>query len=334
MKFIPMLSRFAPIGLDIGSCSIKAVQCRRVGGVLWPVAQARFARTDCGSSVEEAELEVIAGVLRRQGFVGRDFVIAASHEKLKIAPLELPAKGPKVPIHRLARAEFSRLHKCDLAESEFAYWETPASARAGKATHLMALAYPHVDSNQQIGMFESAGLRIRAIDTHGSSLARACLDLVEPGKASAILEVGWSSAVLVMIRNGVVAYERRIVDLALSKVHAELERSAELPFDESLGALFDPAAQRLPVVTDVLGSYFNAIAQELTKTIAYARHQYPESMVEQIFLVGGGADLTSIDDQIQSICGVETKRVQWSASAHGVVAPAMASALGLSKFAA
>ena len=330
MKLTSPFSRYGPIGLDIGSCSVKAVQCR--GNV--PVACARFARIQAEKPVDAAELTNVAGVLRRQGFVGRDVAIVALADKLKSAPLELPAKGANVPIDRLARAEFCRLHKIDLEGSEFACWETPTALRSGKATSLISVAYPHLDAEQQIALYESAGLRVQAIDTHGSSLTRACTPFIDPAKASAILEMGWSSAVLVLVRNGRVAYERRIVDLALSKVHQDLERAMELSFEESLAALFDATPQRSPAVTELLADYFNLTSQELSKTIAYARHQYPESLVERIILTGGGAELPYVADQLGAICGIEAVRAAWSGASHAIGLSVVASAFGLSRFAA
>jgi len=326
-------SRCAPIGLDIGGCSIKAVQCRRAGRAFVPFTSARFARINNGVPIDANELTTIAAVLKRRGFVGREVVVSAWADKLKSAPLELPAKGQNVPIDRLARAEFSRLHKVDLESSEFSYWETPTAIRQGRATSLVSVAYAHADADQQTALYESAGLRISAIDTHGSSLVRACSAFVEPKRASAILDIGWTGAVLVLIRGSAVAYERRIPDLALSKIHEDLEEEMELSFQEALTALFDSSGERPPAVTELLGDYFNLIAQELTKTFSYARHQYPESPVERVILAGGGADFPDAAKQLEAHCGVETVRVAWSGANKAVEAPAMASAFGLSQFA-
>jgi Tfp pilus assembly PilM family ATPase len=334
MRFPLLFSKFGPIGLDVGGRSIKAVQCQKSGRKPMPILCARFSRINIGKPIDASELSTVAGVLRRQGFVGRDVVIAASAEKLKSAPLELPAKGPNVPIDRLARAEFSRLHKSDLDGSEFAYWETPTAVRVGRATSLMSIAYPHADAEQQIELYESAGLHVHAIDTHGSSLARACAAFIEPQKVSAILEIGWMGAVLVLIRNGVVAYERRIADLALSKIHEDLEEECELSFEEALAALFGAGTDRAATVTELLGDYFHLFGQELTKTFSYARHQYPESPVQRVILAGGGGELPDAAKQIETLCGVETVRVDWSGATQAIGLPAMTSAFGLSQFAA
>jgi Tfp pilus assembly PilM family ATPase len=328
------LSRPAPIGLDIGNCSIKAVQSRRSKGVFTPIAMARFPRLHSGKPVDVSELTTIAGVLRRQGFAGCEIVVSASADKLKSSPLELPSKGPNVPIDRLARAEFSRLHKIDLALSEFSSWEIPSAVRAGKATSLMAVAYPHSDAEQQIGVFEAAEFRVRVIDVHGSSLVRACSSLVSSGRASAILEIGWTGAVLVLVRDRVVAYERRIADLALSRVHADLEGKLRLSFDESLTAVFESAVERPAAVTELLGDYYTLVGRELSKTLSYTRQQHPESPVEQVILAGGGADLPHIAAQLETLCGVQTTRIEWPGCELVSGHSALASAYGLSQLAA
>jgi type IV pilus assembly protein PilM len=334
MRLINPFSKCSPIGLDIGACSVKAVQAQRPGRGSAPVACVRFARINKGKPIDTAELANIAAVLRRKGFSGHDIVIVAPADKLKTGPLELPAKGPNVPMDLLARAEFSRLHKADLESSEFAYWETPTAIRAGKTTSLMAVAYPHTDAEQQIALYESAGLYVAAIDTHGSSLVRACEQQLDEGKASAILEIGWGGAVLVLVRNRVVAYERRIADLALSKIHEDLEEEMELSFEEAIEALFDASDRRLPAVTEILSDYFNQLAEQLTKTFSYMRHQYPEAPVERVILAGGGAELPHVATQLEAICGIETRVAEFNAG-HGTVGtPGLTSAFGLSRFAA
>lgn len=305
------LTRSGPIGLDVGSQWVKAAQFTGIGGQARLSACAAFPRIIPGAAPTPDELGQIASILRRQGFTGRDVVIAAPGEKLQSGILELPAKAEGVPMDQLARAEFGRVHKLDMNGAELAWWELPASTRAAKGTVVMAVACPHADAEPFIASFENAGLRVGVADTPTSALARGCMPLVKGKRSFAVLEIGASAGVLVLILDGVVIYERRLAEAGISRLLTTLEEglgggreTADYAIRE-VGLTPGPerGEDRFGEARGLIARHTEAALAEVRRTLAYASHQYAGAAVEALLLCGGGA-------QIPGLCEYLAARVE------------------------
>ncbi len=226
-----LLQRFqSRAGLDIGGHSVKAVRLSPAGQGWRLSACAVFPRPRPQTVPVTEELREINDVLRRQGFDRSEFVVAAPLEMLRTGVLELPPRAPGLPIDQIARAEFARMHKCDAANLELSYWELPAAARASKTTQVMAIGLSHADADPWLDMLAAAGLWIRAVDAHTSALGRACFPLAISANAATasaitgILDLGFGAAVLALMKNGLVIYERRIAEGGLALLHQAIAR--------------------------------------------------------------------------------------------------------------
>lgn len=301
-------SRYSAIGLDVGSRRVKAVQLARGGPGRRLTACASFPRVGSEAIPSQAELRDILSILRRQGFAGRHVVIAAPGDKLRAGILELPAKAAGVPMEQIARAEFGRVHKLDVNATELAWWELPAASRAAKGTTVMAVAYPHADAEPHVGAFEAAGFRVRAVDTPTSALARGCLPLTAGKRSFGALELGAAAAVLVLVRDGVVVYERRIPDAGMDRLFTTLEtrlgagrEAADHVLREVGLSHAEPAndaADRFAAARELIAKHVDAAVAEVQRTLAYASHQYADAAVEALLLCGGGACVPGLRDYV------------------------------------
>lgn len=301
-------SRYSAIGLDVGSRMVNAVQLSRGGRDERLTACASFPRVGSEVIPASAELRDILSILRRQGFAGRDVVIAAPGDKLRSGILELPAKAAGVPMEQIARAEFGRVHKLDVNATELSWWELPASSRAAKGTTVMAVAYAHADAEPYVSAFEDAGLRVRAVDTPTSALARGCLPLTAGKRSFGALELGASAAVLVLVRDGVVVYERRIPEAGMDRLLTTLEtrlgagrEAADHVLREVGLSQPDPvagASERFSAARELIARHVDAAVAEVQRTLAYASHQYADAAVEALLLCGGGACVPGLRDYV------------------------------------
>ena len=343
-------NRHGPIGLDVGSKWVKAAQLARTATGWRLAACATFPRTGADAAAGPAELREIAAILRRQGFTGRDVVIPAPGEKLRSGILELPAKAEGVPMDQIARAEFGRVHKLDIAAAELSWWELPASSRAAKGTVVMAVAYPHADAEPHVGAFEEAGFRVRAVDTPTSALARGCMPVVQGKRAFGALDLGASAAVLVLVRDGVVIYERRIPDAGISRLTTALQgrlgaseeaanhllREVGLTGPEKTA---DAApADRFAEARDLIARHVDAAVAEVHRTLAYASHQYADAAVETLLLCGGGACVPGLREYVASQVQTEVtvaaidRAFECDDGVRRRVGPFLAAAVGLARF--
>jgi len=323
VPLIPHAS-YSPIGVEITPTTIAAAQWRsaRAGRTL--VASVRYGRAastkpgkeDTTSSITSDEIAHLAGVLRRQGFVGGDVVLAAPDERLMVATLELPPRSSGAPLAQIAAAELARMHKADPGALRTQFWEIAAPTRAGAsdATHAMVAGLPERDAMDLSRAFESAGLALAAIDARCWGLARVCREMVGPtGEpcAAIILDVGESGTLLVVVRldgdGAQVVYERSIAGLGLGAIRARLAETTQM--DPEIVSLLvrpgglageaDLSALLAGEVASVLREYAELFATEVATASSYTAHRYPVPLAG-LFVCGAALEAPGLLDAIRA----------------------------------
>jgi Tfp pilus assembly PilM family ATPase len=241
-----------PIGIDVGSRAVKAVQFGRArwGDGKWRVvAVAEVPRSEMsgstapraagaaaqGSSGGQAppagsphalkpeDVRRLLGTLERQGFSGTEVVLAVPTERMTTNVLELPPRSSQAPLEQIARMEVARAHRCAPDSFEMGSWDLPAASRATKTTPVMAVACNHAEAGALLDPFEAEGLHVTALDVRPCALARACEPLLGGrGTITAIVDVGWSGATLTLMYQGVVIYGRTLADGGIAKLYQTL----------------------------------------------------------------------------------------------------------------
>ncbi len=169
---------------------------------------------------------------------------------------------------------------------------------------------------------------------------------------TAILDLGWSAATLILLHCGAVIYGRSLSDGGLGTLHATLTRrlnlepdvteylltevglSAAVPDEASEGG-----AMGLPDdARGLLAAHIEAIVRELLTSFSYAARQYPEAAIARLLLVGGGAAIPELGGHISAVLGVEAQPVlptdvaSYDASLIGLCgSPVMIAATGLAQ---
>lgn len=314
-----------PIGLDIGSRLVKAVQLARGANGAWTTrALSVFPRaTNNGGKLDVNEANRIGDVLFRQGFIGREIVLAIPDDKLLAANLELPPRSGEIPLDQIARAEFGRSLKVESEALEFAYWDLPAPARAARATHVMGVGCRHSDCEPAIDAFEAAGYELRAMEVEACALTRACFPVsAPPDQITAIVDIGWQAVRLFVVYQSVVSYRRTLAGMGLARAVKEIARLLGITEDHEsmpqiLGlATLAEAPATADVPTDIAGgiddvrrllqSHFDAVASEVTTSLSYTGHQYPDAPVRRVLLTGGGARIDGLPAHLSARLNVET----------------------------
>jgi type IV pilus assembly protein PilM len=301
--------RLSPIGLDIGSRQIKAVQLARAGDG-WRVRAAACIPRASGGEFALDEATRLADVLHRQAFEGSRVVVSAAPERLMSSMLELPPAGSGVPLEQIARMELARVHQRDAGSFEFAQWQVPHPARATKSNHVMAVACAHDAALGLLDALEGAGLSVEALDHHFAALARPCRPLIAAAGTGlcAMLDLGAAAARLAILHQGIIIYSRVIEDGGLSRLCAELVQqlgiepaAVEHLLAEPLLAVADAKEPRAAAPTPsaheprtLVATHFNKIVQGLNVSFEYAAHQYPDVAVQRVLLSGGGAEMPGL----------------------------------------
>ena len=379
---------WTPIGIDVGSRSVKAVQFGRErwgdgawrivavaevprseaaqpsaarpagaapAGAAGPAAGAAAGTTPAAAQSQPLsgeEVRRLCGTLERQGFSGAEVVLAVPTDRITTDVLELPPRSSQAPLEQIARMEVARAHRCAPDSFEMGSWDLPAAARATKATPVMAVACTHADASALLDPFEAEGLDVRALDARPCALARACETLLgERGTITAIVDVGWSGAMLSLMHQGVVIYGRTLAEGGIAKLYQTLGSRLELEPDvidyllaeSGMANTGAPAAgqqRKGPVdAAGLIAAHFDAAVRDIQVSLRYAQHQYPGTTVSRLILVGGGACIRGVASHFGGVLGIETRTAapaDVAACSPGVAAaaqsPALMLATGLARF--
>lgn len=339
-----------PIGIDVGARQIKAAQLRRSSRGWSLEAAACLPRPNPNPQIDPEELRRLCDVLYRQGLSGKDVVLAVPGEKLLTGLLELPPRDSGAPVEKIARMELARMHKCEPESFEMYCWDVPTAAHSKEPTQVMAAACTHADADALLDLFEMSGLNVRALDLPTYSLARACEPALAGKGTTAVVDLGWQAARLVVLYRGVVTYERELGDAGVRSLAATLDSWLELESDTLDHLLAEVNLQpngqdeheRRTALEDIRGTvsaHFGALAQELQTPFSYMAREYTDGAVVQVLLVGGGASIPGLAEHMSSAMGIECRTVAAGDLAEcpprlsgTPTSPTMTMAIGLAKF--
>lgn len=310
----------SPIGLDIGSSRVKAVQLRRggVGGRAssptgWSIAATTsFDRLSGEPIPTEAEARRLVDVLRRRGLRGRRVVAAAPQSSVLTAMAELPPRSSGAPIDHLARLELARSHGKLPHELEAGCWDLPASSRGGGGggTSVMIVGCAHADAETMLASLEPAGFDVVALEPRITAATRVAATRVraEGGKGITVLiDLGSSAAAIAVLVGGVVVYTR--VDGQCGSETAITDLATRLDVShEDAALLFRRAmsAGNCHITRDVRGAidtYATRIAAQVCTALEYARYRYPDHQTDGALVYGGALGGEGRDESVAEAIG-------------------------------
>lgn len=313
------------IGIDIGTRYIRALQLQRVGGAWRVLAAASVPRVQQQPIVSQEELARFVGVLDRQGFIGRQVVLAVPDQMLISGVLELPPRQSGAPLDTIAQMELARMHKRQPDSFKMAIWDMPDSARSTGATQVMAAGCDHKDAHQLLDLCEAVGLEVLALDTAAWSLVRACRPLFKSdSEVGAILDLGWTSARLMVLYDGVIIYERIVAEGGLGSLHGSLiDRTgldpkivSHLIEETGITGTRDTDLPNSPELAATIESYLELLVQLIQESFSYASHRYRDAAGKRLLVVGGGSAIGGLCRGIKEAVGFEVSTTTLSQLAY------------------
>jgi len=341
-----------PIGIDVGSRSIKAAQLRTSNGRHHIAALSMSPRAKPAGEIDRQEILDLRGVLRRQGFCGNKIILAAPEEKLLRGTLELPSKMSGAPVAQVARVELSRMHDAAPDSFEMICWELPAQSKSKSMTQAIAVGCPHDAANAFLDVFEECGFNVRALDVRSAAAARACMPLtVPPPTVTTILDLGWNSTKLLLVCGDKLTYDTFLTTNCMAKLIVTLGQESGIAEESAyqivstVGFVNDSETNEFgqefaELIRKKLTRHFDAVLEELKAPFAYASRQYPGGQIERLLLIGGGGRISGLGQYLEAALGIEVMSVAPSdvvESSAQIMSkasnPAMTVAVGLAQFA-
>jgi len=320
-RLVPATGRL-PIGIDIGTHRVKAVQVeRRPDGVTRIVAATSRPRAAGAFTADEAA--AVTEALRSASFQTRSAVVAAAPADALVSSLELPPRSSNAPLDQLARMEVARNTRMTPDAFELAWWELPQGGRNARTTRALAVAVAHDKANTLLDAVESAGLDVAALDLEPAALVRACRAALAPDGITAVLDLGAGPASLTFVLREIPTFYRRLPELSIGALLADLgqrlsiERDvaefllAEIGVEHDAGRVRtrDGEAVELPDEgRRIVSGFADAMVRELTLSFDYAAHMYPDSAVSRLLLVGGGAATAGLLQRLAQSLPVDVRR--------------------------
>lgn len=290
-----------PIGLELGSRWVKAVQLRGGRGRWAIAAAARFERPAGAKAVPDAdEAERLASVLDRQGFAGRRVTIVMPAALESAAPVQLPARGSGAPLDEIAAAQLAESARCEPADLCCAWWPRGEPAADGTIP-AMAVGVRERDADALADALEAGGLEVGAIDARGVALARACAGCVgDPNAVTAVVSVGHSAALVVALHAGRPIFERVLPESGTRELVERIVKHARVDPDVAFYALSRPAsgdagrdpqgADALQAVREAAEAHAEALAREVSVSMSYALSTVPGGAAGVVLLAGDAAE--------------------------------------------
>jgi Tfp pilus assembly PilM family ATPase len=292
-----------PIGLDVGVRTICGAQLRVGARGREVMAAVVLDRASEGIPPDGAEIERLMSVLWRHGFEGDRAIVGVPESMVLTSTLDVPAQISGAPLEAMARVEMARSLACRQDSLEVVWWPLPASARTRETAQLLATGCTHANSTAFLESIESHGLVVTRLVPRANALSAACAPLLDESKGlCALVEMGWDSALIVVLHEGVVIYARSHEEGSLTFLQRRMHLDLGLAIDACNHALSELTEERSPVggalstpvledAARVLAEHLQDVADELSASLSYACHKYPESTVGQVLVVGPGAVL-------------------------------------------
>jgi type IV pilus assembly protein PilM len=344
-------SSHTAIGVDIGQRTIKAAQLALSGGRYRVHALALLPRPDAEKEISTADALALREVLKRQGFHGRQVVLAAPEKHLLRGTLEVPAKLAGAPVDQIVRMELARLHNVPPDSFEMTYWDLKASGGTKPMAQMLAVGCPHDAANAVLDAFESGGFHVAALDVRSAAAARACQPLVLPApQITGIIDLGWRSSWLLFVCGASLIYERSLDGVLLAQLTERLMEAFGISLEAAcqiFGAVgltteeqpgqFD--RETAEAIRKHLRSHGDKLVEELRTPLSYANHHFPGEGVKRLLLLGGGAAVAQLASHCEQRLETEVQVVSPGAlveSPPELLAkasnPALTVAVGLAQF--
>ncbi len=306
-----MSSRRASVGVDLGTRVIKVAWQRRGGQQIESAAFTRQGDDDAHELERVSRLLGLRGV--RRPVVG----LYAPDRLVRSAVVDVPSKGGQAPREAIAEQAFHRELDLPPGTRQLRISDTPASSRRGSAEQMLVMG---VESEACALICESAwsaGLDVACVCTSAEAAAYEATMRGDSG-VMLILDMGWTTARVMLVKDGQVTLHRASSNIGLRDVvipvseqlvgGVEDEASALRALDLAEALLVDAeAAERHRALwSGPIERWAQLLGEDVRSGLAYAMHRYPEAEVGECIGVGGGALLPLAADALraQLMCGL------------------------------
>ena len=167
-----------------------------------------------------------------------------------------------------------------------------------------------------------------ALDVESWAAARVCRPVVgDRADLVPVLNLGWTAAVLVVVHDGIVVYERALTEHGMNRLHGRLITKLDMDRDvadhllHELGLRCDEPETRegselLAVVRSYISNHLDRLIVELKTSLSYASQEYPDRELDRLLVHGDGALVPGLVEQLGDRLDLATRTLAPTDVAH------------------
>lgn len=322
------MRRTSVIGVDVGACSVRAVQLQRGQG-RWHVHHWVNIETEpvTGDPPEPDFTESMKLAFGPGTFTGGRAALLLSPPEVEFRLIEVPAPVLKLPPDELKdalRFELDRQMPWPTDECEIGAW--PVQSGATSSANAMVVAARVAPVNRALELLQAVDVECVRADVPPHGMMRVCRQQEQPVAEPTlwgVLDIGFRCCRLYLVHAGHTVFARvlrgggREVTESLARaLHVEFRiaeqykriygiQQTERGFRSAVGGLHRISEDALPgVLYAILRPMFEALAGEIERSCRFALGRLSGATVGGIYLVGGGSRLRGLDAVLSGRLGV------------------------------
>jgi type IV pilus assembly protein PilM len=296
-----------PIGLDIGSVSIRAVETARGkdGPVIINFGQVALPLGAVQGGVvhdDKAVTQALRHIWATSKFRGRDVVLGVSNAQIVVREMTV-AKMPEREMRQSLPFQVRDMLPLPVDRSLLDFHALQESTEDDTIRGLL-IAAPKDAVTSAVEAIERAGLRVARVDLASFALLRALSYL--DGKVEALVDVGAQATTVVIHSNGEPLIVRTIPRGGAEITETIANRTGTTVAEaESLKCRVGLSGDEGPETADVIREAVRPLIGEIRNSFAYLTAGGRNTRVARLALSGGGALLPGLLDALGTQLDVE-----------------------------
>ena len=307
-----------PIGVDIGTRSVKLLQLRQRQGqlVLQAAARAEIPGLDAGPGRTAAIVETLRRLLAGGAFVGRRCVSSLPARQVVSRSIRLP-QMPDDERVRAVRFEAQDRFGFDLDQARLEYFIAGEARRGTEVRDELLLFAASGDTlRQHVEEIAAAGLVVEAIDLQPCALHRALRRVLppEPAALQALIDIGAGGTQLIMLQGDRMVFYKHIevggeafTSAASQKLGLGREEAGQLLTQVAQGVDAGANPQLAQAVLDAVRPALEEVGRELDMCLRYYVVTFRGTRPEHAYLVGGHAASVRIAESLGQTIGAQLR---------------------------
>lgn len=302
-----------PIGIEIGSNSVKAVELVKSNNVFFLKSYSTMPAVEGGlTSDNNVDLEVLAEVLKKT------WQSLKTHERgISIAINQLAVFTRVLEMPQMSDVELASSINWE-AESyiplpvgqvriEWQVMKRYENKSGQKRMDVLLMAVPRGLVDKYYKVAELAGLELKALEPESVAIMRTMSLFKLHDSYSVIVNFGESKTDIIVCASGVISFVRSLSTGGKALTRA-IETSLKLPLDQAenykIAYGFDKSKLN-GAIYQILTPVFNVVLEEIRRAMAFQQNKDPSHPLSMLAICGAGSNLPDLNVVLSTALNLE-----------------------------